>query len=106
MSFPVQGEFMTFQNWLEQRRKEIPKADQVLLLLQSAGSSGVPENALRSHVELPRSLMDDLLNALVSAGQVVVKIKDGKRVFSSISFTLGNYFSGGFPMRKSSVASN
>jgi hypothetical protein len=85
MSFPVQGGIMNFQNWLLKRRKSIPQADRVMLLLQSAGSTGVPESALRSLAELPRSLMDDLLDALVTAGQVNVTVKDGKRVFSTIS---------------------
>ena len=75
---------MTFQNWLELRRKEIPKADRVMLSLQSVGSSGIPESELRSMSELPRKLMDDLLDALVSARQVNVAVKDGKRVFFAI----------------------
>ena len=79
---------MIFQNWLLKRRKAIPKADRILLLLQSAGLSSIPENTLRSAAELPRSLMDDLLDALVAAGQVVVTVKDGKRVFSTISIIL------------------
>ena len=73
---------MTFQNWLLKRRKSIPQADRVMLAIQTAGSSGVPESALRSLAELPRSLMDDLLDALVTSGQVVVTITDGKRVFA------------------------
>ena len=59
---------------------KFPKADRVMLLLLSAGASGIPEGALRSAEELPRSLLDDLLDALVAAGQVKVMLKDGKSV--------------------------
>jgi hypothetical protein len=35
---------MTFQNWLQRRKKEIRKVDRVMLMLQSAGASGISEN--------------------------------------------------------------
>jgi hypothetical protein len=75
---------MTFESWLYSRMKSMPEADKVLILIQSARQNGIAEPQLRSAVDLPRKLMDDLLNSLVSSRQVAVLVRDGRRVFSAI----------------------
>ena len=75
---------MTFESWLHSRMKSMPEADKVLFLVQSAGRNGIAEPQLRSAVDLPRKLMDELLKSLVSSRHVAVVVRDGKRVFSAI----------------------
>jgi hypothetical protein len=53
---------MRFTHWLLQR---IPDSDKITALIQQAGSSGIPEYELRSNIELPRQLLDHLLQVLV-----------------------------------------
>jgi hypothetical protein len=69
---------MSFSHWLFNR---VPHADRLLLLIQQAGSAGIPEGQLRSQVELPKRLVDDLLAALVQTGQVAVVEREGRRVY-------------------------
>jgi hypothetical protein len=57
--------YMTFNAWL--LKKEIPDSDHLAVLIQQAGRNGIPENELRSGVELPKKLVDELLAALVDA---------------------------------------
>lgn len=70
---------MDFQSWLLKRQKILPQSDRLVLLIRQAGPAGIPEGQLRSQVDLPKQLVDDLLAALVSAGQVGVVVRDGKR---------------------------
>jgi hypothetical protein len=75
---------MTFNAWLHSRTKSMPEADKILFLVQSAGQNGISEPELRSAVDLPRDLMDELLNSLVSSRQVGIGMTDGKRIFVAI----------------------
>lgn len=72
---------MTFTNWL--LRREIPDSDRLAMLIQSAGAAGIPETELRSGVELPKKLVDELLAALVGSRIVKVAERDGARWYFS-----------------------
>jgi hypothetical protein len=72
---------MTFTNWLQQ--KHAPDSDKIATLIQSAGRNGIPETQLRSGIELPKKLVDELLAALVDARIVRVVQKDGIRWYFS-----------------------
>jgi hypothetical protein len=68
---------MTFNAWLQQ--KNIPDSDRLAMQIQSAGANGIPETELRSKIELPKQLVDELLMALVDARIVRVIERDGVR---------------------------
>ena len=68
---------MTFSHWLEQ--KHVPDSDRIAMIVQSAGQAGIPETKLRSGIELPKQLVDELLQALVDARIVRVVERDGVR---------------------------
>lgn len=72
---------MSFTSWLHNR--QIPDADRLSMLLQAAGTNGMPEGELRSAVDLPRKIVDDLLAALIGSRQVIVVERDGKRIYVS-----------------------
>ena len=74
---------MDFTNWLHKRLNGLPDADKLVQLIQAAGASGIPEGELRSAVDLPRQLVDNLLQALVGSRQVGVINRGGKRVYFS-----------------------
>jgi hypothetical protein len=65
---------MSFTAWL--RNRKIPDADQITVLIQAAGAAGIPEGELRSSVDLPRIIVDELLATLVGAGQVKTTMRD------------------------------
>ena len=72
---------MTFTNWLHQ--KHAPDSDKIAMIIQSAGRNGIPENELRGSVELSKTLVDQLLAALVQSRMVRVIQKDGLRWYFS-----------------------
>jgi hypothetical protein len=72
---------MTFHSWLHKRLSIMPDADKISELIRLAGPNGIEEGQLRSAVELPKELVDNLLAALVSAAQATVVLRDGKRVY-------------------------
>jgi len=72
---------MTFESWLHNR--QIPDADRISMLIQAAGRHGIPEGELRSAVDLPRKIVDDLLAALIGSRQVAVVARNGKRIYVS-----------------------
>jgi hypothetical protein len=72
---------MTFAHWLRQRR--IPDSDRLAMLIQSSGRNGIPENELRGSVELPKKLVDELLQALVQSGIARVAERNGIRWYFS-----------------------
>ena len=69
---------MHFNHWLQQR---LPAPDKITALIQQAGSEGIPENQLRSQVDLPYELVSQLLAALIGARMVGVVVRGGKRVY-------------------------
>ena len=68
---------MTFNAWLHQRHVLDP--DKITALIQSAGPNGIPENELRGSVELSKTLVDELLAALVDSRIVRVAERQGIR---------------------------
>jgi hypothetical protein len=70
---------MDFMTWVLMQKDVVPDADRLVLLIRAAGPSGIPEGELRSAVDLPRKTVDDLLTALVQAGQIVIVDRQGKR---------------------------
>jgi hypothetical protein len=72
---------MTFNAWL--LKKEIPDSDRLAAIIRQAGQTGIPETQLRSKVELPKKLVDELLAALVDARIVRVAERDGIRWYFS-----------------------
>jgi len=72
---------MTFNSWLQQ--KNIPDSDRLAMQIQSAGPTGIPETQLRSGIELPKKLVDELLAALVQSRIVRVAEQDGIRWYFS-----------------------
>ena len=74
---------MDFTSWILKRQNLIPQADRLTLLINSAGAAGIAEPELRGRVDLPKKIVDDLLQALIQAGQVAVFERGGKRVFAA-----------------------
>ena len=72
---------MTFNTWLH--KKEIPDSDRLAMLIQSAGAGGIPETQLRSGIDLPKKLVDELLQALVQSRIVKMKEQQGIRWYFS-----------------------
>jgi hypothetical protein len=64
--------FMNFTTWLLHKKDLVPPPDWLVLLIRAAGANGITEGELRSAVDSPKKLVDDLLRALISAGQVSV----------------------------------
>lgn len=70
---------MDFMTWVLRQKDVVPDADRLVLLIRAAGPSGIPEGKLRSRVDLSRKTVDDLLTALVQAGQIVIVDRQGER---------------------------
>ena len=70
---------MDFQSWLLKRQSVLSPPDRLTALIQAAGRAGIPEGQLRSQIDLPMRLFDELMAALVSARLVGVTVKNGKR---------------------------
>ena len=68
---------MNINAWL--LKKEIPDSERLAMLIQSAGAGGIPETELRSGIELPKELVDELLAALVQSRIVRVIERQGIR---------------------------
>ena len=74
--------YMTFIEWL--LKKEIPDSDRLAMLIRQAGPNGIPETKLRSGIELPKQLVDDLLQALVQSRIARVIERGGIRWYFSL----------------------
>jgi hypothetical protein len=59
----------------------MPECDKLHLLIQSAGPAGIPEPELRSRINLPMKLFNDLVQAMVGAGLVKVVGRGEERVY-------------------------
>jgi hypothetical protein len=69
----------SFRSWLENRPQEVPDAMTLALVIARAGAAGVSRDDLRRLTQLTPDTLEDLLAALMSAGQVVA-IKAGGRL--------------------------
>jgi len=73
---------ISFPEWLEHRVQEVPDATTLALVI--ARSGGVSRDDLHKVVRISPETLDELLRALVSAGQVVVVKVNGQRVFRAV----------------------
>jgi hypothetical protein len=62
----------SFTRWLEQRPPEVPDIGTLALTIARAGQAGVSLEQLRKVVRASPETLENLLRALVTAGQVVV----------------------------------
>jgi sulfur carrier protein ThiS len=69
----------SFQKWLEHRVQEVPDATTIALAIGRSG--GVSREGLEKVVRISPETLDELLRALIAAGQVVVVQVNGQRVF-------------------------
>ena len=72
---------ISFHDWLEHRPDEAPAAENLSTLIAQAGAVGVSLDRLRKVVRLSPESLDDVLKALISAGQVMVLKVNGERVY-------------------------
>ena len=72
---------ISFHDWLEHRSEEVPDATTIALVIAKSGAAGVSREKLEKVARISPDAVDELLRALVSAGQVVVVKVNGQRVF-------------------------
>jgi hypothetical protein len=72
---------MDYYQWLLRRQEIFPKPDRMLMLIRSRRSLGVAEDEVRAMADMPKDLVDELLQSMVSAGHIHVRMRDGKRWF-------------------------
>ena len=70
---------ISFHEWLEHRVQEVPDATTLALMI--ARSGGVSRDDLRRVARISPETLDELLRALVSAGQVKILKVNGQIVF-------------------------
>jgi hypothetical protein len=62
----------SFNAWLEHRLGEVPDAAQIALTIAQSGAAGVSRDALLKVIQTSPETLEELLRALMAAGQVVV----------------------------------
>ena len=77
---------MPFYEWMGIREyraedEEAPGAMKLALLIAQSGAAGISRDGLRRLVRLSPDTLEDLLAALVAAGQVTELRMNGRRVF-------------------------
>jgi hypothetical protein len=72
---------LTFAEWLGSRDQEAPAAENLSTLIAQEGAVGISLDRLRKVVRLSPEALDDVLNALIAAGQVMVLKVNGERVY-------------------------
>jgi hypothetical protein len=74
-----------FHSWLQQRnrkrRDHVPTADFVMPVIAAAGRQGMTRSQIGNAIQLDRSILDDLLAALVELGLLTVSKQNGFQVF-------------------------
>ena len=74
-----------FRSWAEERHRRldshISQADKVVPLLQQAGPAGMSRRQLAGAIDLPPSLVDALLSALLDTGQIRVADVGGVHIY-------------------------
>ena len=73
---------LTFPEWLEHRVEEVPDAANLAMVI--ARSGGISLDRLRRVVRISPKTLDDLLRALITAGQVMVLKVNGQMVFRAV----------------------
>jgi hypothetical protein len=76
----------SFLAWLETRahRSELPDVTRLSQLIAQAGAAGIRRPDLGKAITLDRDVLDDLLAAMVAAGQIGVAEVDGESVYYSL----------------------
>jgi hypothetical protein len=74
---------ISFHEWLvrEHRPEEVPDATTLALLIARAGAAGISGDDLRRLVPISSETLENLLAALMAAGQVVVSLRNGQRMY-------------------------
>jgi hypothetical protein len=73
----------SFHEWLGNRVEEVPDATTLGLVI-ARSRAGISREALEKVVRISPEVLDGLLRALVSAGQVVVLKMNGQMVFRAV----------------------
>ena len=77
-------EYPTFAGWLrghESKPVRVPEATRLVHLIAAAGPAGVSRGQLGGAIDLPREVVDQLLDALVRAGQLRRATEGGVEVY-------------------------
>jgi hypothetical protein len=77
-------EYPTFAGWLREhgsRPVQVPEATRLVHLIAAAGPAGVSRGQLGGTIDLPREVLDELLDALVRAGQLRWATEGGLEVY-------------------------
>jgi hypothetical protein len=77
-------EYPTFAGWLREHESwpvRVPEATRLVQLVAAAGSAGVTRGQLGGAIDLPREVLDQLLDALVQAGQLRRAAEGGLDVY-------------------------
>jgi predicted transcriptional regulator len=72
---------ISFQEWLAKRPEEVPDTMRLAMLIARSGTAGISREGLRRVCGLSSDTLDDLLKALVAAGQVRVLKVNGQMVY-------------------------
>jgi hypothetical protein len=79
-------QLLTFTEWLRHRPAkpvEVPEATRALQIIAAAGPGGVTRHQLRGAIRLPPKVLDQLLAALLQAGQISLSWQGDGYVFRS-----------------------
>ena len=68
----------SFHEWLDRRPQEVPDLGRLALLIARSGAGGMSGNDIEKALGVPFEMVDDVLRALVSSGQVVVVKANGE----------------------------
>ena len=74
----------SFSQWLKKNQRSLPPADKIQAFIFDAGMAGVSDRRLRSLIDLPRELFDQLLVSLVASGQIRAVNRNGDLVYYGI----------------------
>jgi hypothetical protein len=74
----------SFSQWLKKNQRSLPPADKIQAFISDAGMAGVTDRRLRSLIDLPRELFDQLLGSLVASGQIRAVNRNGDLVYYGI----------------------
>ena len=72
---------LSFHEWLQTRCQEPCQADRLATLIAPAGAAGVSLDGLRRLLGISPEVLEDLLRAMVAAGQVVMVRVGGRIVY-------------------------
>jgi hypothetical protein len=73
-----------FSHWLKKNQRNLPPADKIQAFIFDAGLAGVSDRRLRSMIDLPRELFDQLLRTLVTSGQIRAVNRNGDLMYYGI----------------------